>query len=168
VIGSGGLWHTPMLRTPFWTPGSIAPYLTVLALGTHRRWPRILMVGVRRGPERRNALTLASGGTQMVSGLGGGTARRGIGSLRCDLRRIARHRGRLRAGLRLARRIGVAYWSLQDVDNHSVIDVHGHMSSPPTVRAYAFNLSLVGNVDDKLSLTDDRLPGDGAPLENAG
>jgi predicted TIM-barrel fold metal-dependent hydrolase len=42
-------------------------------------------------------------------------------------------------------------------ENHSVIDVHGHMSSPPTVRAYAFNLSLVGNVDDKLSLTDEQV-----------
>ena len=41
--------------------------------------------------------------------------------------------------------------------NQPVIDVHGHMSSPPTVRAYAFNLSLVGNVDDKLILTDEQV-----------
>jgi predicted TIM-barrel fold metal-dependent hydrolase len=41
--------------------------------------------------------------------------------------------------------------------NQPVIDVHGHMSSPPTVRAYAFNLSLVGNVDDKLVLTDEQV-----------
>jgi predicted TIM-barrel fold metal-dependent hydrolase len=41
--------------------------------------------------------------------------------------------------------------------NRPVIDVHGHMSSPPTVRAYAFNLSLVGNVDDKLVLTDEQV-----------
>jgi predicted TIM-barrel fold metal-dependent hydrolase len=42
-------------------------------------------------------------------------------------------------------------------ENRCVIDVHGHMSSPPTVRAYAFNLSLVGNIDDKLSLTDEQV-----------
>ena len=42
-------------------------------------------------------------------------------------------------------------------ENKPVIDVHGHMSSPPTVRAYAFNLSLVGNVEDKLSLTDEQV-----------
>jgi predicted TIM-barrel fold metal-dependent hydrolase len=41
--------------------------------------------------------------------------------------------------------------------NHCVIDVHGHMSSPPTVRAYAFNLSLIGNIDDKLVLTDEQV-----------
>jgi predicted TIM-barrel fold metal-dependent hydrolase len=40
---------------------------------------------------------------------------------------------------------------------HPVIDVHGHISSPPAVRAYAFNLSLVGNVDDKLVLTDEQV-----------
>jgi predicted TIM-barrel fold metal-dependent hydrolase len=41
--------------------------------------------------------------------------------------------------------------------NKPVIDVHGHMSSPPTVRAYAFNLSLVGNIEDRLMLTDEQV-----------
>ena len=42
-------------------------------------------------------------------------------------------------------------------DQKPVIDVHGHISSPPAVRAYAFNLSLVGNVDDKLVLSDEQV-----------
>lgn len=33
-----------------------------------------------------------------------------------------------------------------------VIDVHGHISSPPAVRAYAFNLSLVGDTSSRLAL----------------
>jgi predicted TIM-barrel fold metal-dependent hydrolase len=40
---------------------------------------------------------------------------------------------------------------------YPVIDVHGHLSSPPTVRAYAFNLSLVNNVDDRLMLSDEQV-----------
>ncbi len=74
VIGSGGLWHTPML------PHSI--------LDTE--FDRQILDGVRAGdasamaayfdgrrpvvdPNDKNGLTLASGGTQMVSGLGGGS-----------------------------------------------------------------------------------------------
>lgn len=38
-----------------------------------------------------------------------------------------------------------------------VIDVHGHISSPPAVRAYAFNLTLVGDTNSKLVLTDEQV-----------
>jgi aromatic ring-opening dioxygenase catalytic subunit (LigB family) len=74
VIGSGGLWHTPML------PNSI--------LDTE--FDRTILEGVRTGdasamgayfdsrrpvldPNDANALSRASGGTQMVLGLGGGS-----------------------------------------------------------------------------------------------
>jgi predicted TIM-barrel fold metal-dependent hydrolase len=37
---------------------------------------------------------------------------------------------------------------------HPVIDVHGHLSSPPAVRAFAFNLTAFRNPGDRLTLSD--------------
>jgi predicted TIM-barrel fold metal-dependent hydrolase len=42
-------------------------------------------------------------------------------------------------------------------NDHKVIDVHGHISSPPAVRAFAFNLSAFNSPEDKLTLTDEQV-----------
>jgi predicted TIM-barrel fold metal-dependent hydrolase len=40
---------------------------------------------------------------------------------------------------------------------HRVVDCHGHISSPPAVRAFAFNLGAFNSPEDKLALTDDQV-----------
>ncbi|MDB5699522.1 MAG: amidohydrolase [Alphaproteobacteria bacterium] len=42
-------------------------------------------------------------------------------------------------------------------NGHRVIDVHGHISSPPAVRAFAFNLGAFNSPEDKLTLTDEQV-----------
>jgi predicted TIM-barrel fold metal-dependent hydrolase len=46
--------------------------------------------------------------------------------------------------------------------NHAVIDVHGHISTPPQFRAYAYNLVALRNATDNLIITDEQMK---APLE---
>lgn len=46
--------------------------------------------------------------------------------------------------------------------DHLVIDVHGHMSTPPHFRAFAYNLIALRTAEGKLSLTDEQMAG---PLE---
>lgn len=45
---------------------------------------------------------------------------------------------------------------------HLVIDTHGHMSTPPHFRAYAYNLIALRSADAKFSLTEEQMKG---PLE---
>lgn len=42
-------------------------------------------------------------------------------------------------------------------EGQRVIDVHGHLSSPPAVRAFAFNLSAFNSPGDRLTLTDEQV-----------
>jgi len=46
--------------------------------------------------------------------------------------------------------------------DHPVIDVHGHMSTPPHFRAYAFNLVALRTAEGSLALSDELMK---APLE---
>jgi predicted TIM-barrel fold metal-dependent hydrolase len=41
--------------------------------------------------------------------------------------------------------------------NHPVIDVHGHISTPPQFRAYAYNLIVLRNAKEPLVITDEAM-----------